>query len=145
MKVKRTVEMIFTVIGLLVFLLMSISVGVVAFTDNAKIETMAKEFVQLQEQTSQPGVEEFSEQEFETVIETGTNYLFFVFLINLVLGVLALFFLKGDKKPKAAGILLIVTAIVGTIASLFFGIIGGAAYLIAGIVALVRRPKKMIE
>ncbi|WP_170875256.1 DUF4064 domain-containing protein [Virgibacillus pantothenticus] len=142
---KRTVEMIFTVIGLLVFLLMSISVGVVAFTDNAKIETMAKEFVQLQEQTSQPGVEEFSEQEFETVIETGTNYLFFVFLINLVLGVLALFFLKGDKKPKAAGILLIVTAIVGTIASLFFGIIGGAAYLIAGIVALVRRPKKMIE
>ncbi|GIP65488.1 hypothetical protein J32TS6_40430 [Virgibacillus pantothenticus] len=142
---KRTVEMIFTVIGLLVFLLMSISVGVVAFTDNAKIETMAKKFVQLQEQTSQPGVEEFSEQEFETVIETGTNYLFFVFLINLVLGVLALFFLKGDKKPKAAGILLIVTAIVGTIASLFFGIIGGAAYLIAGIVALVRRPKKMIE
>ncbi|RFA33681.1 hypothetical protein CAI16_13710 [Virgibacillus dokdonensis] len=142
---KRTVEMIFTSIGLVIFLLMTVSVGVVAFTDNDTMKSMVEEFMQLQEETSQPGVEELNEQEFKTVLETGTNYLFFVFLVQIALGVLALFFLIGDKKPKAAGILLIVTAIVGTIASLFFGIFGGAAYLIAGIIALVRRPKKMIE
>ncbi|NBJ69028.1 MULTISPECIES: DUF4064 domain-containing protein [Clostridia] len=142
---KRTVEMIFTGIGIVIFLLMSISVGVIAFTDNEQVEVMAKDFVELQEKTSQPGVEKFSEEEFQTLLEKGTNYLFFVFLINLLLGVLALFFLKGDKKPKAAGILLIITAIIGTIASFFFGIIGGAAYLIAGIISLVRRPKKLLE
>ncbi|AUJ25973.1 DUF4064 domain-containing protein [Virgibacillus dokdonensis] len=142
---KRTVEMIFTSIGLVIFLLMTVSVGVVAFTNNDTMESMVEEFMQLQEETSEPGVEELNEQEFKTVLETGTNYLFFVFLVQIALGTLALFFLIGDKKPKAAGILLIVTAIVGTVASLFFGIFGGAAYLIAGIIALVRRPKKMIE
>ncbi|NWO13916.1 DUF4064 domain-containing protein [Virgibacillus sp.] len=142
---KRTVEMIFTSIGLVIFLLMTVSVGVVAFTNNDTMESMVEEFMQLQEETSEPGVEELNEQEFKTVLETGTNYLFFVFLVQIALGALALFFLIGDKKPKAAGILLIVTAIVGTVASLFFGIFGGAAYLIAGIIALVRRPKKMIE
>ena len=72
-------------------------------------------------------------------LSNGTLVILAISVLCAVLGIVSLFKLKGDRNPKSAGKILIITAIFGTILTLFTGILGGLPYLIAGIVALVRK------
>jgi cytochrome bd-type quinol oxidase subunit 2 len=65
-------------------------------------------------------------------------------LIALILGIIAIVFIKGNKKPKAAGIIFIVTAVVITIATFGAAIFPGIFFLIAGIMCLARKPQTAI-
>ncbi|MBM7599667.1 cytochrome bd-type quinol oxidase subunit 2 [Virgibacillus halotolerans] len=65
-------------------------------------------------------------------------------LIALILGIIAIVFIKGNKKPKAAGIIFIVTAVVITIVTFGAAILPGIFFLIAGIMCLVRKPQTVI-
>lgn len=65
-------------------------------------------------------------------------------LIALILGIIAIVFMKGNKKPKAAGIILIVTAVVIAIVTFGLAIFPGIFFLIAGIMCLVRKPQTVI-
>ena len=68
-----------------------------------------------------------------------------VSVIAIILGIVAMILLRGNKMPKVAGIIFIVVAVVGTVATVFLGFFGGLFYLIAGIMCLVRKPKPVIE
>ncbi|WP_163970506.1 DUF4064 domain-containing protein [Oceanobacillus halotolerans] len=78
-------------------------------------------------------------------IGTGGLVLTITAFASVALGILSMIFLKGNKKPKAAGIILIVTAVVAALVSFGAGIFPGIFYLIAGIMALVRKPKTVID
>ncbi|WP_085521528.1 DUF4064 domain-containing protein [Tuberibacillus sp. Marseille-P3662] len=62
-------------------------------------------------------------------------------VIGMISGILAIIFIKGNKKPKLAGTLFIIGAVLSTLISMFLGIPIGILFLIAGIMCLVRKPK----
>ncbi|WP_181350353.1 DUF4064 domain-containing protein [Thalassobacillus sp. CUG 92003] len=140
---KRTAEMIFTWIGILLF---AAIIGLSIFVLNVKDNPELREEIQQGMEQGVPEGAEGSEaninvDQFIDMIGSGATFFLVVSIIAVVLGILSWVFLKGNKKPKAAGIILIITAVVGTIATAFLGFLAGAAYLIAGITALVRKSK----
>ncbi|MFC3039319.1 DUF4064 domain-containing protein [Virgibacillus xinjiangensis] len=139
---KRTGEVILGIIGMLVYTFFAIVGGFMVWMGNNR-----SLFQQLPEELSQQGVE-ISEAELNSIVETmgnsGTLFLI-TSLAAIILGIVSLVLLRGNKKPKASGIILIVTAVISSIIMTIVGFAGGLFYLIAGIMALVRKPKPAIQ
>ncbi|KGP74600.1 DUF4064 domain-containing protein [Pontibacillus yanchengensis] len=138
---SRKAEIIITIIGMVMFTgLFGLSIIFLSVQGDPEFQQMLQD--SLNETYSQmEGGQTINLEEMANMISSFTTYLLVASLAGIGLGGLSLFFLKGNKKPKAAGIILIVTAVIGTIATLFLSFFGGVAYLIAGIMALVRKPK----
>lgn len=60
-------------------------------------------------------------------------------VIAIIAGIIAIILVKGNKKPKAAGITFIAAAVIAAIASFGIGVVGGIFYVIAGILCLTRK------
>jgi ABC-type phosphate transport system permease subunit len=143
---KRTVEMVFTIIGIVLFGLPVLLSGIML---NAKDNPQIRE--DLESFMNSPEVQmegEITSSDLGQMMDMMGSFAMFIMIASLIaigLGILAAVFLKGNKKPKAAGIILIITAVIMTFATVFMGLFGGVSYLIAGIVALVRKPKTPVE
>ena len=77
-------------------------------------------------------------------IAAGGWTLLITSLIALILGIIAIVFVKGNKKPKAAGIIFIVTAVVFAVITFGVAIFPGLFFLIAGIMCLARKPAQPV-
>ncbi|MBC5636955.1 DUF4064 domain-containing protein [Ornithinibacillus sp. BX22] len=66
-------------------------------------------------------------------------------ILAIILGIVAMVLLKGNKHPVAAGVIFITTGVVYVILTAGGGILSGILYLIAGILCLARKPKTIIE
>ncbi|WP_077596156.1 DUF4064 domain-containing protein [Oceanobacillus kimchii] len=88
-----------------------------------------------------------NENQIQMLGVTGdtTTLLTIASIIGIVLGTIAIMFLRENKMPKIAGGLLIVAAVLVFIISKMNGFLFPASFfLIAGIFALVKRPKKNV-
>ncbi|GAB3045526.1 DUF4064 domain-containing protein [Virgibacillus ainsalahensis] len=139
---KRTGEIILGIIGALGYGFFGLIGGFMIWVSNN-----ATLLEQLPAELSRQGIE-ITEAEFTAMIETmGDNGLLITITAvgAIILGIVAMVLLKGNRKPKASGIIFIVTSVVSVISMGFAGIIAGIFYLIAGIMCLVRKPKPMVE
>lgn len=108
---KRTKEIVFTSIGLAFNSLLIIAIAVLLFVSD--------KFV---------------------VIFSGIGLDFFIILIiGAILGIGAIYFYVGDKRPKAASGLTFLAAATLVVGLFLFGIIPAIFYVIAGIMGLVRK------
>lgn len=141
---KRTAEIIFTVIGILLYAIPVVLAGILlSVKDNPQFRAEIERGI-----NTAPNADELGNINMDQMIDflgTFTTVILVAAVLAIALGVLSIVFLKGDKKPKAAGIILIITAIVMTFGTVGLGLFAGVAYLIAGIIALVRKKKKPIE
>lgn len=138
---KRTFEVILSIIGVLAY-------GLVAILGGAMI------WLQTNEDSMRSAIEEASQTNSSAdiaelnAIVTGLGVGGWVVTIAAVLailaGIAAAFFLKGNRNPKLAGIILVATAIIGSILTLGVGIIPGVFYLIAGIMCFARKPYQLL-
>lgn len=133
---KRTGEIVLSVIGTVLYALCALGgfIGASIFSNEQLMSDMANEMASPQ----------MSASEWMSMIEgmSGGIMLFAIIsIISLILGIVAAVLLKGDKKPKAAGIILIITSVLGTIVTVLGLIIPAIFFLIAGIMALARKPK----
>src|SRR5690606_28381840 len=80
----------------------------------------------------------------ESMNESG-GFVIGTFLVGAGLGIVAIFLLKGNKKPVAAGIILFATAVLTTVVTAGSTLIPGLFYVIAGILALVRKAPQTVE
>ncbi|MBY7142329.1 DUF4064 domain-containing protein [Virgibacillus sp. NKC19-3] len=140
---KRTGEIVLGIIGALVYGFLGIIGGAMIWLQNN--EALLQE--SLEEAPQQGG--EISAEEFNEVIEVmgsgGTMMLVFS-IIAIILGIIAMIFLKGNKRPKVAGIIFLASAVIGFfVFGIIFGIMSGVFYIIAGIMCLARKPKTVIE
>ncbi|ALX49281.1 DUF4064 domain-containing protein [Lentibacillus amyloliquefaciens] len=133
---SRTGEVVLSIIGALIYGFFALmGATMVWFFNNEALWNDASQEIQQQ----QP---ELAQADMETVLsffQGGGWFLIVLSLIAVVLGILSIVFMTGDKKPKAAGIILIVVAAVSTLATFGGLIFGGLFYLIAGIMCLVRK------
>lgn len=140
---KRTAEIVLGTIGALGYAFMA---GIGAFMlwmkDNRDlIET------ELTTGTGDPSTD-FSMEEFELMMDllsAGGWVLIASAVAAIVLGIVSMILLKGNKKPLIAGIIFIAVAIIVSVVTTGVGVIAGLFYLIAGIMALVRKPKTTLE
>ncbi|MCP3029353.1 DUF4064 domain-containing protein [Halobacillus sp. A5] len=139
---KRTAEIVFTVIGA-VFFGLAIAIGAV-FANMGNNPQARAELESILSQDPNVDPDQISIDQLMSAMTTGAWTVLAAGIAAVVIGILCIVFLKGNKKPKAAGIILIVAGVLLTFATFGVGLFGGIAYLIAGIVALVRKPKQPV-
>jgi len=129
---KRTVEMILSVIGILSYGLLAGLGGIMLLLQNND------EFLrEMMAQESQIGT-----NELDVILEglaTGGWILIIVSVLSIIFGIIAIFLIKGNKRPKSAGTIYIAVSVLGAIITVGFGILPGVFYLIAGIMCFARR------
>ena len=127
---KRTGEIALTIIGAVFNL---IGVGIFSlFATFSKTDYFMYNFL---------GAYGTEEDIFFINIMTGIGwFLSIISLLALIAGIVALLFFKGDKKPKAAGIILIITSVILALGTFMMAFLAALCYLIAGIMGLVRKP-----
>ncbi|SEQ72781.1 Protein of unknown function [Virgibacillus subterraneus] len=137
---NRTGEIVLTIVGALIYMLFA-GLGIFAawlFNNEQVLNEASDEMMQ------QPGMGTGDMQAMLEVLQGGGLVLAIVSIIALVLGIISIILVKGDKKPKAAGIILIVTSVLAAIITVGAGIFSGIFYLIAGIMCLARKEQQTI-
>lgn len=141
--VKRTGEVVMGVIGIILSALFSI-IGIVVNMGMSDPEVMS----QLEEgMESDPNIQnaEMTAGDLSSIIsaaESAGSYLVILGIIASILGIIAVLTIVKNKKPVLSGIMFIIAALVIGLGTIGFGFVPGLLFLIAGIMALVRKPKK---
>lgn len=137
---KRTGEIVLTVIGLILNLF-----GVIGFmflTSFMNTDLFRQSFEEgFNEGLAEEGMEDALEaSSFLSAIAGFGWFLAILSLVGVVAGIIAIVFFRGNKKPKAASIILLISAVVLLIGTVGLGFLPFVVYLIAGIMGLVRKP-----
>lgn len=134
---KRTGELLFSFIGIIVFGLLFVGALITHgnIQDSQATEELVQEFI-LEENITEVTVEQVVK-----FLENATLYFGVVSFVCVFLGIVAVILFKRNSQSMAAGNLLIFTAIAGILFTVLIGILGSGAYLIAGITARVRNKK----
>jgi len=135
---KRTAEIVMTVIAVIISGLTALF-GVLmnlGMSDPEFAEVMEEEMA-----ADPAAMGEMDMATFMDMLAWAGPVLLAVGIISLILGVIGIIAIKGNKKPVLAGIMLILAALVIGIGTIGFGFIPAILYLIAGIMAFVRKPK----
>lgn len=128
---KRTVETILSIIGIIGYGFVGVLGGLMLFLQNN--ESFLREIME-------EDPELFGDLEsFTAEMGAGGWMLIITAIIALIAVVIALILLKGNKKPKTAGGLLLAVAIIGSIMTAGFGAVSGILFFIAGSMCFVRR------
>jgi len=137
-RLKRTAEIVLSVIGVAIYLLFAGAIGALkAMLNNAEVMNQVKKELTGEELAALDLL-------VESMNESG-GFVIGTFLVGAVLGIVAIFLLKGNKKPVAAGIILFATAVLTTVVTAGSTLIPGLFYVIAGILALVRKAPQTVE
>ncbi|EUJ31513.1 hypothetical protein MFLO_08787 [Listeria floridensis FSL S10-1187] len=145
--IKRTGEVVLSVIGLVLAFILQGGLTYVAFSFVNATKTKAgyDSFVSSYERTvREAGVNLSDAPAASKVIDTLSNFstFFVVALIAMfILAVLGLVFIIGNKKPVLAGFLFLFAGICVTAATFLVGFIPALLFLIAAIMCWVRKPK----
>lgn len=139
---KRTAEIVLGIIGALGYAFMAALGGFMLWMQNNR-DVMEEMMTESGDPTT-----DLTMDEFDTMIDmlgAGGWIVLVSAIAAIVLGIVAMVLLKGNKKPVIAGIIFIATAVIVSITTTGLGIIAGLFYLIAGIMCLVRKPQRTLE
>ncbi|ASK60999.1 hypothetical protein CFK37_01610 [Virgibacillus phasianinus] len=140
---KRTGEVTLGIIGAFFYAFFAIIGAVMVWVENNR-EQVESFFREAAAQDPSASISMTDLNDALDAVGNSGLILTIISVVAIILGIISMIFLKGNKKPKAAGIILIVTAVVVAFISYGAGIIAGIFYLIAGIMALARKPKTII-
>ncbi|MBP2258911.1 DUF4064 domain-containing protein [Virgibacillus alimentarius] len=138
---KRTVEIVLAIIGALLYAFFAFMGGLLIWVQNNK-DVMRDIFEETQQEAG------ITMNEFNSMLESigGEGWMLAIFSsVAVIVGIIAIVFLKGNKRPKPAGIMLIIVAVLSLILLGFGTWIIAIFYAICGIVALTRKPKGAME
>lgn len=139
---KRTAEVVLAIIGALGFAFTAAIGGMMIWLQNNR-GVMEESFNEMAAENPDMGMGDLDEM--LNMLGTGGWFLTVASVVAIILGIVAMVLLKGNKKPVVAGIILIATAVIVSFVTGGVGVLAGIFYLIAGIMALVRKPKTVIE
>ncbi|KYG25612.1 DUF4064 domain-containing protein [Alkalihalobacillus trypoxylicola] len=138
--IKRTGEVILGIIGILGYGLASLIALLVIF-----VQTDEQAFRDLL--ASEPSIEVTGsiDQMIADLNSVSGGLWLAIIILAVICGIIAMIVLKGNKKPKLAGILFLSSAVISTIVTGGAALFGAVFFLIAGIMSLVRKPQQPIE
>lgn len=138
---SRKVEIVLGIIGTVIFAAFGaiIGIGLILMRNNG--ELTEKFYNDLIATNPEGGLPENYEA-FVDTLGTSGMMITIVGILAVIAGIVAMILVKGNKKPKTAGLIFILS---GTIVALFqfaFAFYGSVFYVIAGIMCLGRKPKE---
>lgn len=142
MKMKRTAEIVLTIIGAVLYAISAAGGALLIWLQNN--QDLVHDAV---EEAEAQGAD-ISMAELNDMLQGigSSGWMLAIFsVIAMIVGIIAIVFLKGNKKPKPAGIMLIIIAVLSMILLGLGSWIIMLLYLIPGIMALARKPKQVIE
>lgn len=140
---KRTGEIVLGIIGMILSLFLVIGGIFFVSAQNSEEVRSAVEG----EIIADPAME-ISQQDMNMVFQVFASFgwaLVIAALIGVIFGLVAILNIKGNKRPKLAGWMFIVGAVLTGLISVGLGFIPALLYLIAGIMCFVRKPPVMQE
>lgn len=137
---KRTGEIVLTVIGIIINFIVGgfVTFLVLVLKNDTLQDEIEKEFAK------DPDLSTLDPSTVLDAMGNGGWAIVIASLIGIILGIIAAINLKGNRKPKLAGILLIVGAVISGLLSIGVDWLPALLFLIAGIMSLVRKPKALI-
>lgn len=138
---KRTAEIVLGIIGTVVYALSAAMGGFVIWLQN---NPDFLEEITAQARADSPQMEIPDAQTLIDSLGSDGVVLLVASIIAVVAGIVAMILLKGNSRPKTAGIIFIATAVILPFIPGAPGIFVGIFYVIAGILALARKPKQDI-
>ncbi|WP_214858966.1 DUF4064 domain-containing protein [Exiguobacterium sp. s191] len=131
---KRTGENVFSFIGVILFGVLSIGAFMIYGTidGNAGTKDLVQEFI------NDENIKDVTAAQIITFLQNFFLYLGIVSMLCTVGGILSIIRIK---RNGSAGKVLITTAILGGVLTLFVGLFGSIAYLIAGITNVSKNKK----
>ncbi|GIP60542.1 MULTISPECIES: DUF4064 domain-containing protein [Paenibacillus] len=132
--IKRTAEKTLGIIGSIIVVFIGFFGGVsLVLTKNDEFKTRLNENLNtIQSDTNAVSIIDS--------LQNAAGMLLWSSIISFILVLIALFNLKKNAKSTLAGILFILSAIVIFISSFFVGFVPGVLFIIAGILALTKKP-----
>lgn len=141
---KRTGEIVLGIIGVIIYAFFTMIGALMVWIKNNEDKIRG-----LMEEVSKDDPENaLTPEEINETLAAMGNSGWFVFgaaLAIVIVGIVSLVFLKGNKRPKAAGILFIVLGVLSVFILGELAIVGAIPYIIAGIMCLVRKPQVPIN
>lgn len=137
---KRTAEKVMSIIGIVINLFM---IGMAVLVNVGLSDASVRNSIE-QELNNDPAMADAG-VDINMVMDLlgGIGWGFvIVVLISTILSIISVVVLK--RKPKMAGILLIISALIVGIGTILLGWLPAILFLIAGIMCLVRKPKEEI-
>ncbi|MCR2820826.1 DUF4064 domain-containing protein [Lederbergia panacisoli] len=74
------------------------------------------------------------------MMSTAGSALIIAAILGVVLGLIGVIAIKGNKKPKLAGLMFIIGAVLIGVITIGFGFLPALLFLIAGIMCFARKP-----
>jgi len=131
---KRTGENVFSIIGITLFGLLCIGAFMIFGTidDNSGAKDLVQEFI------NDENIKDVTATQIINFLQNFFLYLGIVSLLCIAGGILSI---VQIRKNGSAGKVLITTAVLGGVLTLFAGLFGSIAYLIAGITNVSKNKK----
>ncbi|WP_167629741.1 DUF4064 domain-containing protein [Listeria valentina] len=146
--IKRTGEVVLSMIGLVLALFMQVAMTIVSFNFLAKTKTESgyEIFAGRYEQAiHDAGVSLNDAPSASSIVDAlhGFSIFFIVALVAVILfSILGIIFIVGNKKPVLAGFLFLLAGIVVILATFLVGFVPALLFLIAAIMCWARKPKR---
>lgn len=135
---KRTGEIVLSVIGTVFYGLSAAFFGLMMALFNNE------QFIQEMEMETAPEDLEYLYMGLDFINATGAIAIG-ITVLAMILGIVSIVLLKGDKNPKVAGIILLATSVLASVVTLGAAIFPSIFLFIAGIMALVRKAPQTIN
>lgn len=144
--INRKIELILIIVGLAVFVLFGVSGTsmIIAHNDEAGAgldlyESFLREAPAPEEMTEDQVIPDF--EEFLVQLRTIGIIIIVLSIVAIIVGVASFVMLKNNKKPKLAGLFLLIIGVFVGLLQFAIAIIGSLVYAIAGLMATFRKPK----
>ncbi|KAB8137902.1 DUF4064 domain-containing protein [Gracilibacillus oryzae] len=139
---RRTVEVVLIIIGVFVYSFGAIFGGTFIALDGN--QELLNEIMMVNPDTMTDEEVRITEIMYTSIGVIGW-VLIAVSVICMVLGIIAAFMFKGNKRPKPAGIILLIVGGLTILITAGSGIFAGIFYIIPGIMGLVRKESQEVS
>ena len=145
--INRKAEIFLIIMGMAVFFFFGVT-GATMINVHDDDETAMELYEQYldDEVAIEAGDEEIATyDEFVETLRTAGMIIIVIAIITVIIGIVSVLLLKNDKRPKIAGILLLIVGIFIGFLQFFVALMASVFYIVSGLMALFRKPKISLE
>lgn len=141
--INRKIEIFLVIMGMAVFFFFGITgATMINVHDDDEMATDLYEQYLEDATAEEVAAEDLSTyDEFVEALRTAGVIIIVLAVVTVIVGIVSVLLLRNDKRPKIAGIILLVVGIFIGFLQFFIALIASLFYIIAGLMAVFRKPK----
>ncbi len=140
--INRKIEIFLVIMGMAVFFFFGITrATIINVHDDEAAMDLYEQYLEDEIAIEADDEDIATYDEFVETLRTVGLIIIVITIITVIIGIVSVLLLKNDKRPKIAGILLLIVGIFIGFFQFFIALMASIFYIIAGLMALFRKPK----